>query len=103
MNREDLLNFNFDWRDEAAFKQALKESGLAEKDKLRLRDERMRRLELEELKAEGSDYDDFYIAVKDETLEQIQTARDVIELVKNYCDSQNYGEPLENDPKETAN
>ncbi|MBQ8967212.1 O-antigen ligase family protein [Ruminococcus sp.] len=59
MNREDLLNFNFDWRDEAAFKQALKESGLAEKDKLRLRDERMRRLELEELKAEGSDYDDY--------------------------------------------
>ena len=59
MDREDLLDFNFDWRDEATFKKALKESNLPEKEKLRLRDERMRRLELEELKSGGSDYDDY--------------------------------------------
>ncbi|WP_295153040.1 O-antigen ligase family protein [uncultured Ruminococcus sp.] len=59
MKREDLLDFNFDWRDEDVFKQALKESGLSEKEKIRLRDERMRRLELEELKAENSGYDDY--------------------------------------------
>ena len=59
MDREDLLDFNFDWRDEATFKKALKESNLPEKEKLRLRDERMRRLELEELKSAGSDYDDY--------------------------------------------
>ena len=59
MKRDDLLNFNFDWKDDATFKKALKESNLSEKEKLRLRDERMRRLELEELKAEGSDYDDY--------------------------------------------
>ena len=60
MKREDLLDFNFDWRDDDTFKDALKESGLSEKEKLRLRDERMRRLELEELKEESGDYDDDY-------------------------------------------
>ena len=59
MKREDLLEFNFDWRDEAEFKKALKESNLPEKEKLRLRDERMRRLELEELKAEYNGYEDY--------------------------------------------
>lgn len=59
MKREDLLDLNFDWRDESTFKKALKESGLSEKEKLRLRDERMHRLELEELKAQNSDYDDY--------------------------------------------
>ncbi|SFC36334.1 O-antigen ligase family protein [Ruminococcus albus] len=59
MKREDLLDFNFDWRDDAVFKKALKESGLSEKEKLRLRDERMRRLELEELKEESGGYDDY--------------------------------------------
>ena len=60
MKREDLLDFNFDWRDDNTFKDVLKESGLSEKEKLRLRDERMRRLELEELKEESGDYDDDY-------------------------------------------
>lgn len=60
MKREDALGFNFDWRDEKTFKKALNSSGLTEKEKLRLRDERMRRLELDELKAESSDYDDYY-------------------------------------------
>ena len=59
MKREDLLDFNFDWHDEAVFKNALKESGLSEKEKLRLRDERMRRLELEELKEASGGYDDY--------------------------------------------
>jgi hypothetical protein len=59
MKREDLLDFNFDWHDDDVFKQALKESGLSEKEKLRLRDERMRRLELEELKNEAGGYDDY--------------------------------------------
>lgn len=58
MKREDLLNFNFDWHDEKTFKKALAESGLTEKEKIKLRDERMSRLELEDIKAYGSDYDD---------------------------------------------
>ncbi|EGC02589.1 O-antigen ligase family protein [Ruminococcus albus] len=72
MNREDLLDFNFDWRDEETFKQALKDSNLSEKEKLRLRDERMRRLELEELRAENSDYDDYDYDDDDEELEEPQ-------------------------------
>lgn len=58
MKREDLLDLNFDWRDEDTFKKALKESNLTDKEKIALRDERMLRLELEELKAESSDYDE---------------------------------------------
>ena len=59
MNREDLLNFNFDWRDEDNFRQTLKDSNLSVKEKQMLTEERLRRLELEELKAESSDYDDY--------------------------------------------
>ena len=33
MNREDLLNFNFDWRDEDNFRQTLKDSNLSVKEK----------------------------------------------------------------------
>lgn len=33
----------------------------------------------------ASDYDDFYIASLDETKEQIETAREVINLVEEYC------------------
>lgn len=68
MKREDLLNFNFDWKDEKTFKKALAESGLSEKEKLKLRDERMNRLELEEIKANEYDYDDD----KDETSEDTE-------------------------------
>lgn len=38
-----------------------------------------------------SDYDEFYIASKDKTEEQIQTAEDVLKMVKEYCESRNYG------------
>ena len=34
----------------------------------------------------ASDYDDFYIATKVEAEEQIDTALELLELVKNYCD-----------------
>lgn len=34
-----------------------------------------------------SDYDDFYIASKDETLSLIATAENLITLIKNYCDT----------------
>lgn len=71
MKREDLLDFNFDWRDDSTFKQALKESNLPEKEKLRLRDERMRRLELEELKEASGGYDDYdYDDDYDEVIEE---------------------------------
>ena len=59
MKREDLLDLNFDWRDEKTFKKALKESNLSEKEKLGLRDERMRRLELEAIKKDSGDYDEY--------------------------------------------
>ncbi|WP_242836148.1 hypothetical protein [Ruminococcus albus] len=72
MKREDLLDFNFDWHDEAVFKNAVKESGLSEKEKLRLRDERMRRLELEELKEASGGYDDYdYDDDDDEVIEDV--------------------------------
>ena len=71
MKREDLLDFNFDWHDEAVFKNALKESGLSEKEKLRLRDERMRRLELEELKEASGGYDDYDYDDDDEVIEDV--------------------------------
>ncbi len=58
MKREDLMDLNFDWHDEKTFKKALKESNLTEKEKTKLRDERMRRLELEAIKAENDGYDD---------------------------------------------
>lgn len=32
----------------------------------------------------ASDYDDFYLATKDEAVEQIQTAEDLIKLIENY-------------------
>lgn len=33
----------------------------------------------------ASDYDDFYIVSKEETEEQIQTAKEVIECIEEYC------------------
>lgn len=38
-----------------------------------------------------SDYDEFYIASKEKTKEQIQTAEDVLNMAKAYCKSHNYG------------
>lgn len=40
--------------------------------------------EAEEIR-HASDYDDFYIATKEEAEEQIATAVELLELVKNYC------------------
>lgn len=40
----------------------------------------------------ASDYDDFYLASKIETEEQIQTAADLLEKVTNYCEERKYGE-----------
>lgn len=74
MKREDLLDFNFDWHDDSTFKEALNESGLSEKEKIRLRDERMRRLELEALKEESGGYDDYY---DDDTAEETAAEDDI--------------------------
>ncbi len=74
MKREDLLDFNFDWHDASTFKEALNESGLSEKEKIRLRDERMRRLELEALKEESGGYDDYY---DDDTAEETAAENDI--------------------------
>ena len=76
MKREDLLDFNFDWHDDEVFKNALKESSLSEKEKLRLRDERMRRLELEELKEEAGGYDDYDFDDDDEEVIGEEAAED---------------------------
>ena len=35
----------------------------------------------------ASDYDDFFIVSKEETEEQIQTAKDVIEYIERYCEN----------------
>ena len=43
--------------------------------------------EAEDIRHE-SDYDDFYIASKDETLSLITTAKYLINLIKKYCDAQ---------------
>lgn len=40
--------------------------------------------EAEEIR-HASDYDDFYIAVKDETLELLETAEALLSQIKNYC------------------
>lgn len=40
--------------------------------------------EAEEIR-HASDYDDFYIATKAETGEQIETAREVIKVIEKYC------------------
>lgn len=34
----------------------------------------------------ASDYDDFYIATKSETKEQIETAKELLQLVEHYCE-----------------
>ena len=74
MKREDLLDFNFDWHDDSTFKEALNESSLSEKEKIRLRDERMRRLELEALKEESGGYDDYY---DDDNAEETAAENDI--------------------------
>lgn len=33
----------------------------------------------------ASDYDDFYIATKEEALEQIETAKELISIIEKYC------------------
>ena len=40
--------------------------------------------EAEEIR-HASDYDDFYIAKMDETLEQIATAKELIDVIESYC------------------
>lgn len=39
----------------------------------------------------ASDYDDFYLASKSETEEQIQTAEDLLQKVTDYCETRGYG------------
>ncbi|MCD8048904.1 MAG: HEPN domain-containing protein [Clostridia bacterium] len=43
--------------------------------------------EAEEIR-HASDYDDFYIALKDEADEQIATAEELLRLVEDYCNKQ---------------
>ncbi len=59
MDREDILDFNFDWKDEKSFKKTLSDPRLTPKDKTYLENERERRLELEEIKSMAEDYDDY--------------------------------------------
>ena len=40
--------------------------------------------EAEEIR-HASDYDDFYVAVKEEAKEQVDTAAEIIELIERYC------------------
>ncbi len=35
-------------------------------------------------KREKSDYDDFYLASREETVEQVENTRSVIEMIRNY-------------------
>lgn len=51
-----------------------------------------RRIGRAELIRHHSDYDDFYIASKEETEALIQTARDLLSAVRAYCETKNYGE-----------
>lgn len=51
-----------------------------------------RRIGRAELIRHHSDYDDFYIASKEETDALIQTAQDLLNAVKAYCETRNYGE-----------
>lgn len=44
-----------------------------------------------ELVRHASDYDDFYLAFKEETLKQIETAEELLRTIKEYCQSRNYG------------
>lgn len=41
--------------------------------------------EAEEIR-HASDYDDFYIATKSEAIEQLETAKELIELIESYCE-----------------
>lgn len=41
--------------------------------------------EAEEIR-HASDYDDFYIATKIEAIEQLETAKELIELIESYCE-----------------
>ena len=41
--------------------------------------------EAEEIR-HASDYDDFYIATKEETGEQVEVAEELIKLVEEYCE-----------------
>ena len=47
-------------------------------------------VESEEIR-HASDYDDFYLAFKEETLKQIETAEELLMTIKEYCCSRNYG------------
>lgn len=44
-----------------------------------------------ELVRHASDYDDFYLAFKEETLKQIETAEELLMTIKEYCRLRNYG------------
>lgn len=46
-----------------------------------------RRIALAEEIRHASDYDDFYVASKTEAQEMIETARELIDLVRNYIDN----------------
>lgn len=42
----------------------------------------------------ASDYNDFYIATKDEASQQIQTAKDLLTLVKQYCEQKDFDDNI---------
>ena len=50
-----------------------------------------RKISRAELVRHASDYDDFYLAFKEETLKQIETAEELLMTIKEYCCSRNYG------------
>lgn len=52
MKKEDLLNFNFDWKDKQIFDEALENSSLNEHEKQQLISSRQRMIEVEEIKKE---------------------------------------------------
>lgn len=50
-----------------------------------------KRISRVELVQHASDYDDFYLAFKEETLKRIETAEELLMTFKEYCRSRNYG------------
>lgn len=67
-HKDTLANFNKDYVKTEVFPKTLGKR-IAEAEEIR----------------HASDYDDFYIAIKEEAEEQVETAREVLELIEAYC------------------
>lgn len=68
-HKDSLSNFNKDYVHTEIFPKTLGRK-IAEAEEIR----------------HASDYDDFYIATKNEAMEQFETAKELITLVEKYCE-----------------